>query len=309
MQQSKINLVYTLFPHLGSPTFATLGLEEELKRQGRLNYSYNKMGGEFIDEDKLKECPTLFILGHYAGFGPEIEACGNQFKATLQSESFFDRRGNVDASVSLIKTREKQFDLLFTFADTDLNIYNIPTVHTSPWADTGMIFPYMNPECFDLTFIGGRTGREDWLEQDKDGIIKIKNTELSKEPSINAYRYNDILNRHFFLVSLPGRNYNGICGRCWEILAAKRLCFQYLNPDTCSITSKYFEDGVDIVYWREMDELIEKYNYYKNNISEAIKISENGYNKFLKSHTQEHRAKFLSDKVIEYSGAMNEAIR
>lgn len=128
-----LNYVYKTFPHLGSRYTETYGLEQELKRSGRLGYSVN-VSDTFVDEDKLKMYPALYMRGGMAGMGPHVLKAGNQFKVSIESESYYSRQGKVDAPG--IKDRLKDFGLVITFAESDVDIYGRPTVWMPAWADT-----------------------------------------------------------------------------------------------------------------------------------------------------------------------------
>jgi hypothetical protein len=129
----KINFVYRTFNHLGSSLFGGFGLEQELKRQGVLHYSYNVSGDKFIQPEELQKYPVLFMRGGMSGMGPAIDACGSQFKASFESESYYTRHGNVDDPG--IKDRLKRFDLVFTCAESDLNQFKPKTLFCPVWAD------------------------------------------------------------------------------------------------------------------------------------------------------------------------------
>jgi hypothetical protein len=227
-----------------------------------------------------------------------VTAGGDQFKATLQSESFFTRHGKVDSSSTHIREREKLFDLMFTIAETDLNLYNIPTVWVPSWSDLTVLDDIHPPKYTELGFVGQLAGREDWFCQDKKKIIKHHPTVNTGDVLENAKLYTSHINDFSILVAPPGRMFNGMTGRAFEIMACKRLCLCYLNEDTMFKHMELFKDGEDLVYWRTFEEMVEKYNYYKNNPVEAQRIAENGYKKVREQHNQDVRAKFFADKVL-----------
>lgn len=300
MMYDKINFVYTAFPHLGSAYFGTHGLEKALRKIGKLHYGFNVRGTEFLNTEELQKYPILYMAGHTQGKLHFLEAAGKQFKATFQSESFFTRHGKLDASSELIREREHMFDMLFTVADTDTNLYSIPTVFCSPWADTTVMYPinYHLPFSDELICVGGRDGREDFLKADKKKLIRMMNTEWHADPVINVKRYTELMGRHMHFVNPPGRYYNGVTGRMWEILACKRLCFQYFNEFTMFKTLAEFKDKEDIVYFKTIDELEYKHHYYLKHLDEGMNIAESGHKKFLLGHTEAHRAKFLADTIL-----------
>lgn len=295
----KINFLYNESMMLGSGYMCTSGLAKAFERSSRLNYAFNTTGAEFLDEDRFKESPIFYIRGFLGGRGPYVEAGGNQFKATLQSESFYTRHGKMDSSSYLIRANEKKFDMMITFAETDINLYRIPTIWMPSWADITVLDDLYPPEYDALGFIGGLPGREDWYRQDKNKIIMHKQTELHRDPLINAQRYTELICKFKILVAPPGRFFNSMTGRVFEILACRRLCLAYHNPDTMFMHDKLFVDGEDLVYWHTFEEMEEKYRYYLKNEDEMWRIATNGYNKVRKYYNQDVMAKFIADSVLE----------
>lgn len=300
---NKINFLYNESMQLGSGYMCTKGLAEAFKRIGVLHYAFNTTGSEFMDEEEFRKYPIFYIRGFLQGRKPFVDAGGNQFKATLQSESFYTRHGKLDGSSTMIREREGLFDLMITFAETDLNLYKIPTVWMPSWADITVLDDLYPPEYDKLGFIGGMPGREDWYRQDKNKIIMHKQSELHRDALVNAQRYTELICKFKILVAPPGRFFNSMTGRSFEIMACKRLCLSYLNEDTMFKHMKLFEDGVDIVYWKTFAEMEEKYHYYMNHPDEAAVIAENGYNKVRKLYNQDVMAKFIADTVLERANA------
>ncbi len=305
----KINYLYNESKMLGSAYMCTVGLGIELEKQGLLHYKFDSCGPDFIDEKEFQKYPIFYIRGFLQGRMPWVEAGGNQFKATLQSESFYTRHGKIDPSSTMIRDREKYFGLFITFAESDLNMYRVPTVWMPSWADITVLDDIAPPEYDQLGFIGNSQGREDWLSQDKHNIILKKQTELHSSALVNAQRYTQMINKFKILVALPGRSFNSMTGRVWEIMACRRLCLAYVNEDTMFKHLEFFIDGEDYVTYRTFDELIDKYKYYINNPDEMWRIATNGYNKIRKYNNQETAARFIyemttaaskGEKIMDY---------
>lgn len=294
----KINFIYNEPAMLGSGYMATRGLAEAFRRIGVLHYAYNTTGKEFLDKEALQAYPIFYIRGFLPGRGPMVQAGGNQFKATLQSESFFTRHGRVDSSSTHIREREGLFDLMFTIAETDTNLYRIPTVWVPSWSDITMLDDIHPPKYDALGFVGQLAGREDWFCQDKHKIIKHHPTINTGDVLENARLYTSHINDFSILVAPPGRMFNGMTGRAFEIMACKRLCLCYLNEDTMFKHKELFKDGEEIVYWSTFEEMAEKFAYYKAHPEEAKRIALNGYNKVREHHNQDVRAKFFADTVL-----------
>lgn len=299
----KINYLYNESMMLGSGYMCTSGLVKAFERIGVLNYCFNTTGPDFINEEKFRECPIFYIRGFLGGRGPYVEAGGDQFKATLQSESFYTRHGKMDSSSTLIRNNEKKFDLMLTFAETDVNLYRIPTIWLPSWADITVLDDLYPPEYDKLGFIGGLPGREDWWNQCDKSLIVHKQSELCRDPLENARRYTELICKFKILVAPPGRMFNSMTGRVFEIMACRRLCLAYHNPDTMFEHDKLFTDGVDLVYWHDVKEMEDKYKYYRDHPAEAERIANNGYERVRKYHNQDIRARFIADKVLEAANA------
>ncbi len=297
----KINFLYNESAILGSGYMCTRGLREEFNKQGTLNYAFDSFGGEFLDKEKFQESPIFYIRGFLQGRMPYIEAGGNQFKSTLQSESFYTRHGKMDVSSTMIREREKYFGLFITFAESDTNIYSVPTVWMPSWADVTVLNDVAPPESDKLAFIGGISGREDWLNKDKHKIIHHQQSQLHKDPFINAQRYSQLMNKFKILVAPPGRMFNSMTGRVFEIMACRRLCLAYVNPDTMFKHMELFVDGEDYVTWTTFDEMVDKYKFYIERPDELWRIATNGYNKVRQYNNQELAAQFIYEQTINAS--------
>ena len=286
---------------LGSGYMCTKGLREEFDRQGTLGYAFDTCGPDFINEEEFCKYPIFYIRGFLQGRMPWVTSGKEQFKSTLQSESFYTRFGKIDPSSTMIREREKHFGLFITFAESDLNMYSVPTVWMPSWADITVLGDFTAPELDGLGFVGNLGGREDWYKQDKHKIVVHKNTELSRNALVNAQRYTALINKFKILVAPPGRSFNSMTGRVFEIMACRRLCLAYVNPDTMFKHMELFKDGEDYVTWTTFAEMEEKYHYYLNNPEEMWRIANNGYEKVRKYNNQELAARFIHEQTINAS--------
>lgn len=295
---SKLCFLYNESMMLGSGYMCTKGLREEFERQGLLHYAFDTCGPEFMNEEEFSKYPIFYIRGFLQGRMPFVQAGRDQFKSTLQSESFYTRHGKIDPSSTMIREREKHFGLFITFAESDVNIYNVPTVWMPSWADITVLDDIAPPEWDGLGFVGNLGGREDWFNQDKHKVIVHKNTELNRSAIINAQRYTQLMNKFKILVAPPGRSFNSMTGRVFEIMACRRLCLAYVNPDTMFKHMELFKDGEDYVTWQTYDEMVDKYQYYIKNPDEMWRIATNGYNKVRKHNNQELAARYIYEQTL-----------
>ena len=63
-----------------------------------------------------------------------------------------------------------------------------------------------------------------------------------------------------------------------------------------------FKDGEEIIGYSSIDQFIDLYKYYFNNINEAEKIAQNAHKRYLKDYTNKAIWEKLNNKVYEYSG-------
>ena len=293
----RINFLYHTPKCLGSGYMGSEGLKRALESNGLLNYAYNQTGGEFLDIEKYQSAPIFIVRGFLNGRMPLVAKGGNQFKAAWQSESYYTRHGEEDSSTQVAVENQHHFNMYFVCAETDLDKYDIPTYWLPSWGDISVFNDIVKPEIRDrLGFYGGKQGREDFLDEDRSGIIDFFRTSLkggdATEGTLDLCR---AINKYEMLISPPGRCYNGMCGRAFEIMACGRLCFQYLNEDTMFEHMKFFEDGVDIVYFRDWAELTTKFHYYLSRPEERAIIANNGYHKVRNFHNQNAAAGWIAE--------------
>ena len=289
----KINFLYHTPQSIYSGYMGSSGLKRAFERTGLLNYAYDQMGDKILDVQELRSAPIFSIKGFLNGRMPITRKCQDQFHATWQAESWYTRRGDMDESTKHWLKNKDYFHMIFTSADTDLEMYDIPTYHLPSWADCSIMDECGAPEWDELGFIGGSKGREDFLGQDKTGIIRQEKTKLYRDPELMTRKYAELISKFKILVSPPGRCFTGMCGRAWEIMACRRLALVYYNLDTMPITSRRFADGIHLAYWQTFDELVDKYRYYLKNDAMREKIATAGYEKVRLFGNQNVRARYI----------------
>lgn len=276
----------------------SMGLMNALKDTGCLDYVFNQTGDEPCDYERLRANPIFYVRGFLDGRMPFVARAGNQFKVAWNSESWFTRHGEEDTSTDHVKRNQEHFNMMFTCAESDLDMYSIPTYHLPSWADMNVLGHVKDYEVTDkLGFIGGISGREDFLSKDKNGIIVHDQTKKSADPFKQTQDYTELINKYKMLVSPPGRCFNGMCGRAFEIMGCKRMAFVYLNPDTMFRHMHFFKDGHDLVYFETFDDLEDKFNYYLKHPKLVDQIALNGYEKVKEFHNQDVRAKYIIDCI------------
>lgn len=294
----KINLVYHTLKNLGSGWMGSEGLRQALERNGLVDYVFNQadevMGKQVLDIDRLQANPIFFVRGFLNGRMRLVARSGNQFKAAWNSESWFTRHGEEDASTPAAKENQGHFNMMFTCAESDLDKYSVPTYFLPSWADTHVLKEYGVPEYEELGFIGSLEGREDFMNQ--GDLIRVERTGRYPHNALQqTQEYAKLISKFRYLLSPPGRCFNGMCGRAFEIMACRRLAFVYLNEDTMFKHMEFFKDGEDCVYFKTYDELKEKFSYYKDKHDLCFEIATNGMRKVQEFHNSDVRAKYIVD--------------
>ena len=272
------------------------GLRNALERSGCLDYVFDQLNDKFCNYDRLRSNPIFYVRGFLDGRMPFVARAGNQFKATWNSESWFTKEGVLDTSTPFVEKNQEHFNMMFTSAETDLNKYKVPTYFLPSWVDTTIFDDVCEPEYDGLGFIGERDYRADFFAQDKNGIInQMQTSEAKGDPVRQTREYVDLICKHKMLVSPPGKCFNGMTGRGFEIMGCKRLAFIYLNEETMFKHKEFFKDGIDCVYWKTFEELEDKYNFYKKRPDLVYEISKHGYENVRANHNQDVRAKYIID--------------
>lgn len=290
----KINFVYHTPKCLGAGYLGSEGLRRALERNDLLNYAFNQTGNLFIDIPKYQESPILITRGFLYGRMPLVARAGNQFKAAWQSESFYTRHGVKDSSTDAALQNQHHFNMYFTCAETDLDMYDIPTYWLPSWADTSVFKKVSEPIISDrLGFYGGKQGREDFLTDDLDMIEHFQTSLSGGDSTKVTEELCEEINKYEMHLAPPGRCYNSMCGRAFEVMACGRMVFQYLNEDTMFKHMEFFKDGKDIVYFRDKDELKKKWKYYLSRPALRREIAASGYDKVTQYHNENITAAYI----------------
>ena len=113
------------------------------------------------------------------------------------------------------------------------------------------------------------------------------------------HNYFDILSRVKINIEGPVGNLAFYTGRMMESLA-NGCCYFYPTPNYNVDFPNGLIDGEDFIIYHNLDELIEKIEYYLSHEEEMRTIAENGFNKLVKYHTSEVRAKEFIETCERY---------
>ena len=112
--------------------------------------------------------------------------------------------------------------------------------------------------------------------------------------------YNTLLKTKINIEGLPGQH-AFYTGRMMESLA-NGCCYFYPKPNYNVDFPNGLIDGVDFIIYNTPEDLLERIHYYLKWPNEMRTIAENGFNKLLKYHTSEVRAKEFIETCERYMG-------
>ena len=150
---------------------------------------------------------------------------------------------------------------------------------------------YEDTQCI-IGNIFGRSSEEDNIDIRLEGVD-------TGECVRHHHKYFDVLSQT--KINIEGRPGNKAfyTGRMMESLA-NGCCYFYPTPTYNVDFPNGLIDGEDFIIYHSSDDLIDKIEYYLLNEDEMRTIAENGFNKLLKYHTSEVRAKEFIETCERY---------
>lgn len=111
------------------------------------------------------------------------------------------------------------------------------------------------------------------------------------EPRVN-FLHGKEHSRHLLkgYIVVQNSKYGEITRRIFEGMMARRLVITD-RPDLGTEINKIFKEGEDIIYFDDLEDCVDKINYYSERPIERDIIAKNGYEKVIKNHTTEERIK------------------
>ena len=110
--------------------------------------------------------------------------------------------------------------------------------------------------------------------------------------------YSTLLRTKINIEGLPGQH-AFYTGRMMESLA-NGCCYFYPKPNYRADFPNGLIDGQEFIIYNTPEDLVERLHYYLNHPDEMRTIAENGFNKLLKYHTSEVRAKEFIETCERY---------
>jgi hypothetical protein len=155
------------------------------------------------------------------------------------------------------------------------------------FADTRIYKPY-NIEIKHLAVSSRGRGHSDFI----DAIVDISDNQVVSARGFLGEEHGKFLRSG--LIVLQNSRFQEITRRIFEGACCGRLVLTDRLPEHTRL-EELLVDGQDIIYYNDINDCIEKLNYYAENHEERERIALNGYNKVINNFTQVQ----VVDRLIE----------
>lgn len=166
------------------------------------------------------------------------------------------------------------------------SVYNNNVLWFTHWADSRIHKPLSDVKIqFVATTTRGMGSSQllDTLTQHSEGSIGNKN-------GMDGLEHTRFLQSG--LMVLQNSRWGEITRRIFEGMACGKMVLTDRLDESRKL-EELFTDGVDIVFYDDIVDCIEKINYYANNERERELIAQRGYENVMKNHTQKQRVDVL----------------
>lgn len=298
----KVAMFYAHWKNFGEPWCTPQGVETELLSRGYEVKVYNlyHADGDFLPKQKLRtyssDCFNKFSHDYRLGYRPDMVLvmdygpfdCIQMDKQYYPGIPFVLEAGDTPQSIYHHAQKAHKFDIVFT---PDYNSAKaLSNGHwLTHWADQRVFYPRNIVPTLDVvSTCGGRKYTEE--------IQKVLGSSFNNERYFfgNAHAERLSMGKIVFQNSQFGE----ITRRIFEGMA----CHKMVLTDRLSKETKIddlFIDGIDIVYYDNAQDAIEKAKYYLSHDEKREAIARNGYNKVMDSHTVSKRV----DQLMELLNA------
>jgi hypothetical protein len=230
-----------------------------------------------------KDCDVIFLLENYEvnGWIPDLSKI-NKLKI------FWSIDSHCALEQHIYTASKHKINIVLCSNIDDIDNFPVKSYWFPNAYPDDLIHPKENIEkTIDIGFCGNILNRTDWLENIskyfnlKTDIFVIGDDMVNV---INSYKIHFNKNLSY-----------DINFRTFETLGCKTLLMtNYTNG-----LEKLFDLDNDLVLYKSFEDLKEKIDYYLNNESERLRISENGFNKVKKEHTYFKRTEQLIEIIKE----------
>lgn len=309
----KINFLYRRSNSLRSgrldtaPWVTSDGILNSFKKFDLVHYSHDCVeGASGININELIKYPIFIVRGYDPYFHTTIDnVVGRQFMAWMDTETL-TLRSDLPRRTTTWNTYANRFskkmNMIFTPSKLDQKDYHgkdpNDVIYYRFFVDTDVVKNVCEPIYDELTFIGPTVNRLGLLNQ-------IPNLKTFQTPAVTdllttANIYVKAICEHKFLLAPPAVSIRVMSGRPYEIMACERVCFCYVDyaieqEDDISP----LKDGENIVLFKSVEELKEKYAYYKTQPELCAKIGKAARQTVLEHYSCDKWIPFFVEKMYE----------
>lgn len=225
--------------------------------------------GEFISPDLIKSLPYPTALWY-------CEQIGNAKE--IDRESFLRRKE--------VAYNATAFDFVFSHDKANMDIYHTMGCERVYWLPSAAVNTEVHRKLgllkkYDVTFIGSKTNRRNTF------LTALANYFKVYTPNIwNIHELNQVFNESKIVLNIHLSDLPNMETRIGEVLGSGSL----LLTEGLS-SNDLFIDGEHLVQWNrgDIEDLINKINYYLLHEAERERIAKNGHLFALEHHTFERR--------------------
>lgn len=296
-----INLLYRSVNAKAYSWSTSDGLRDSMSRNGLLEYFFDVHKREDeMDFERMRQLPILLMRGYEPRYQSIVDKMwGKQFMACIETETTENMVEGFQPLHGFAREYSRKFDIVFVPSSKDVREYwGRPTMQYKFMVDTQLFNNWREPITDVLGYVGTIQEREQFLGS-------IPGLEMSESPRYDtafetAYRLVENMGKYMFLLAPAGRSIRIMSGRVSEIMACERVCFAFCNETIrAEQDMSYLKDGENIVLWETIDELMDKYKFYKENKEKANLIAKAGRKTALEHHSIDMWVKRFVQKIWE----------
>ena len=296
----------------GIPVITTMGRENTATYQLH-DYIVDNYKNKTVVIDPTDWSSITEMYGRYKGGHPKD--CKVYFKR--EKDLDLDWEDNVEpmpfASEERYFTAEKNFDKIWINKDIDVScLFRVKAYMDGDDLLRGNIRRVVRDHCDimgNIKYIVGDVYDDLSVDPIEEIEKQINGMDISSYKFINDKKlgrprrhhstyYNTLLKTKINIEGLPGQH-AFYTGRMMESLA-NGCCYFYPKPNYRPDFPNGLIDGEDFIIYNTPEDLVERLHYYLNHPNEMRAIAQNGFNKLLKYHTSEVRAKEFIETCERY---------
>jgi hypothetical protein len=188
-------------------------------------------------------------------------------------------------------------NIIIDYPNSDTLIKNSHDLYL--WTPESQCYFYPDNQDINVSFIGSsRYGdRYFYVTELKKRVPNILITGGQRENGLTFSAYANLIRRSKiginFCKNPMGNGYEQLKGRVLEVIASK----SFLLEEKGSSTKHFFTPNKDYIEFENIDDLVDKIEYYTKHDNQRIEIANHGYNTFINNYTSQHFWKKVSEHL------------